>query len=103
MGSKELMLVKANVVRPAKVTTEFAFRVLRLMLSLVGAWISWRTMLVHEATAGAMLENSLTMHAEPEDVGVADVVEVMTGVVVVEMGPAVVDAAVVVTGHPDVD
>jgi len=105
IGSNLLSLVKANVVRPAKVTTELAFKVFRLMLSFVGAWMSWRTMFVHAATAGAMFENSLTTQADPDEVGTTEVDadEVMIAVVVVEVGTAVVDSTLEVVTELDVE
>ena len=61
--------------------------------------MSCKTMLVHAATAGAMAENSVTTHADPDVVGTADVVvddEDATGVVVVVGTAVVVGIAVVV-------
>ena len=56
IGLKVLELVKANVVVPAKVTTELAFNFERSMVLLVGAAISCKVMAVQEATAGAICE-----------------------------------------------
>jgi len=54
MGSKELELVNAKVVKPANVTVELAFTFDKSMASLLGAAMSWSVIFVHEATAVAI-------------------------------------------------
>lgn len=52
--------------------------------------MSCKTILVQAATAGAIEENSVTTHADPDDVGTADVVVA----VVIDEETAVVEAVV---------
>jgi hypothetical protein len=54
IGSKELKLVNANVVVPAKVITELGFNFERSMLLLLGAAMLWSVISVHVATAFAI-------------------------------------------------
>ena len=65
--SKLLILVNANVVVPANVTTEFCFSLVRLILLFVGAEISCKTISVQAATAGAICAKSVQTHAAAED------------------------------------
>lgn len=54
MGLNVDELVNANVVKPAKVTTELAFKLARLILLLVGTAIPSKVIAVQAATAGAI-------------------------------------------------
>lgn len=63
-------LVNANVVKPAKVTTELAFKLARLMLLFVGTAIPSRVIAVHAATAGAICEYTVAVQVVPVEVAV---------------------------------
>jgi hypothetical protein len=67
IGLKVLELVNANVVRPAKVTTELAFNFERSMVLFVGAVIPCKVMAVQDATAGAICEKAVQVHGVPKD------------------------------------
>jgi hypothetical protein len=54
MGLNVDELVNANVVKPAKVTTELAFKPARLILLFVGTAIPSKVIAVQDATAGAI-------------------------------------------------
>jgi hypothetical protein len=77
IGLNVLEFVNANVVRPAKVTTEFAFKLARLILLFVGTDISCKVITWHEATAGAIWEYSVQVHEFPVVVVVTALEEVV--------------------------
>lgn len=70
MGLKVEELVNANVVRPAKVTIEFAFKLARLILLFVGTAIPSNVIAVQAATAGAICEYTVAVHDVPVEVAV---------------------------------
>jgi hypothetical protein len=70
MGLNVDELVNANVVKPANVTTELAFKLARLILLLVGTEIPSKVMAVQAATAGAICEYTVAVQVVPVEVTV---------------------------------
>ena len=63
IGSKELLLVKPNVVVPAKVTVVPALTLDRSILLSEGAYTLLKVISVDDATQGAICEYTVAVHA----------------------------------------